>query len=68
MKRVRCPKCDQYIIFDETKYKEGQSLVFQCNECGKQFGIRIGVSKLRKTQKEDNPDENDIETPYGAII
>lgn len=68
MKKVRCPKCDQYIIFDETKYKEGQSLVFQCNECGKQFGIRIGVSKLRKTQKEDNPDENDIETPYGAII
>lgn len=68
MKRVRCPKCDQYTIFDETKYKEGQSLVFQCNECGKQFGIRIGVSKLRKTQKEDNPDENDIETPYGAII
>lgn len=68
MKRVRCPKCDQYIIFDETKYKEGQSLVFQCNECGKQFGIRIGVSKLKKTQKEDNPDENDIETPYGAII
>ena len=47
MKRVRCPKCDNYIIFDETKYEAGQSLVFQCNECGKQFGIRIGVSKLR---------------------
>ena len=45
MKRVRCPKCDNYIIFDETKYEAGQSLVFQCNECGKQFGIRIGVSK-----------------------
>lgn len=27
MKRVRCPKCDQYILFDETKYTEGQSLV-----------------------------------------
>ena len=26
MKRVRCPKCDQYILFDETKYTEGQSL------------------------------------------
>lgn len=54
MKRVRCPKCDNYIIFDETKYEAGQSLVFQCNECGKQFGIRIGVSKLRPTQKEEN--------------
>ena len=33
MKRVRCPKCDHYIIFDETKYEEGQSLVFVCDEC-----------------------------------
>ena len=28
MKRVRCPKCDSYITFDETKYTSGQSLVF----------------------------------------
>lgn len=41
MKRVRCPKCDQYILFDETKYTEGQSLVFVCDRCGKQFGIRM---------------------------
>ena len=33
MKRVRCPKCDTYITFDETQYEAGQSLVFQCNEC-----------------------------------
>ena len=45
MKRVRCPKCDHYIIFDETRYTEGQSLVFQCDECGKQFGIRIAPKK-----------------------
>jgi uncharacterized protein YbaR (Trm112 family) len=54
MKRVRCPKCDHFIPFDETKYEEGQSLVFQCPECGKQFGIRMGVSKLRATQREEN--------------
>lgn len=54
MKRVRCPKCNQYITFDETQYEHGQSLVFQCPDCGKQFGIRIGVSKLRQTQKEEN--------------
>ncbi len=41
MKRVRCPKCDSFIIFDESKYKKGQSLIFQCTECGKQFGIRF---------------------------
>ena len=71
MKRVRCPKCDSYITFDETKYENGQKLVFHCSECGKQFGIRIGVSKLRKTQKEenDNPDNQaDGEAPYGAIV
>ena len=25
MKRVLCPKCDNYITFDETKYTEGKS-------------------------------------------
>ena len=35
MKRVRCPKCDNYVTFDETKYQVGQSLVFECPECGK---------------------------------
>jgi predicted RNA-binding Zn-ribbon protein involved in translation (DUF1610 family) len=58
MKRVRCPKCDQYITFDEKKYNDGQSLVFQCPECGKTFGIRIGVSKLKATQKEENASLN----------
>lgn len=48
MKKVRCPKCDNFIIFDEKKYSDGQSLVFQCSECGKQFGIRIGKSRLHE--------------------
>ena len=30
MKRVLCPKCENYLFFDETKYSEGQSLVFEC--------------------------------------
>ena len=57
MKRVRCPKCDQYITFDETKYMAGQSLVFKCPDCGKEFGIRIGVSKLRERQKDEQANE-----------
>lgn len=68
MKRVRCPKCDNYTIFDETKYEDGQSLVFQCQECGKQFGIRIGVSKLHNRQKEENPDEMANEQGCGSIV
>lgn len=75
MKRVRCPKCDNYIIFDETRYEAGQSLVFKCNECGKEFGIRIGVSKLKSTQKDenaemadDNGERSTDEAPCGSIV
>ena len=75
MKRVRCPKCDNYITFDETKYTTGQSLVFKCDQCGKEFGIRIGVSKLRNTQKQENAELNDDsgersseEAPCGSIV
>ncbi|WP_455991371.1 FHA domain-containing protein [Prevotella sp.] len=69
MKRVRCPKCDNFITFDETKYKSGQRLVFQCPQCGKEFGIRIGVSKLRKTQKEENnqPADDQQQGKYGSL-
>lgn len=58
MKRVRCPKCEHYIIFDDTNYTDGDRLVFECPDCGKQFAIRIGVSKLHRSQKEcaENPD------------
>ena len=68
MKRVRCPKCDNYITFDETKYEAGQSLVFKCDQCGREFGIRIGVSKLRNTQKNENPDEQENAEGCGSIV
>ena len=65
MKRIRCPKCDNYIVFDETKYDQGQSLVFVCDACGKQFGIRIGTSKLRALQKDENVDDNLQDRDFG---
>jgi len=68
MKRVRCPKCEHFITFDETKYTAGQSLVFKCPDCGKEFGIRIGVSKLRERQKDDNPDEQANDQGCGSIV
>lgn len=68
MKRVRCPKCDNFITFDETKYTSGQSLVFECPQCGKQFGIRIGVSKLRDRQKEENPEDVAEDKQCGSIV
>ena len=68
MKRVRCPKCDHYITFDEKQYTDGQRLVFVCPDCNKQFGIRIGVSKLRDRQKDENPDEQANEKGSGSIV
>lgn len=72
MKRVRCPKCDNFIQFDETKYSEGQSLVFVCDNCHKQFGIRIGISKLRALQKEENKSasflDHEQQENVGSII
>ena len=51
MKRVLCPKCENYLYFDETKYSEGQSLVFECEHCGKQFSIRLGKSKVKALKR-----------------
>ena len=68
MKRVRCPKCDNYITFDEKQYAEGQQLVFVCPECNRQFGIRIGTSKVRETQKNENLDEQEHSQELGSIV
>lgn len=68
MKRVLCPKCDNYLTFDETKYTEGQSLVFICEHCKKQFSIRIGKSKLKATRKEEVLDEQANKQDYGSIV
>lgn len=67
MKRVRCPKCDEFITFDENKYESGQRLVFVCPACSKQFAIKLGTSKLRKTQKEENEEVPQVNAPYGSL-
>ena len=68
MKRVRCPKCDNYIVFDETKYLSGQALVFVCPECKKEFRIRIGKSALTGIHQEKNLDEDAYSQDYGSIV
>ncbi|MCQ2083875.1 MAG: FHA domain-containing protein [Bacteroidaceae bacterium] len=67
MKRVRCPKCDHYNTFDETLYAEGQSLVFECEHCRKQFKIRIGTSSLQATQKDANRNHQTNDNGFGSI-
>lgn len=67
MKRVRCPKCEHYLTFDETKYTEGQSLVFVCDQCKKQFSIRLGKSKMSATRKEEKINEEEFCEAFGNI-
>lgn len=67
MKRVRCPKCDNYIIFDESKYQPGQSLMFECDKCHKQFSIRIGTSRLSATQKDENRAHATEDDGFGTL-
>ena len=68
MKRVRCPKCDNYITFDEKQYEEGQQLVFVCPVCNRQFGIRIGTSKVKEARKNENLDELEHNQVLGSIV
>jgi len=54
MKRLRCPKCDASILFDETRYAAGRVLVFECPDCHKQFKIRMPASVApAQTQKAE---------------
>lgn len=68
MKRVRCPKCDNFIIFDETKYKEGQSLIFQCPDCGKQFGIKFNESMLTNKNYANCSSEDKDNSNYVGFL
>jgi pSer/pThr/pTyr-binding forkhead associated (FHA) protein len=68
MKRVKCPKCDNYTVFDETKYADGQSLIFVCEHCKKEFGIRIGKSKLSNKHEEKTLDEQAYSQDFGSIV
>ena len=52
MKRIRCPKCDNLISFDETAYEPGRVLVFECTDCHKQFKIKIPEKKLEVEEEE----------------
>ena len=68
MKRVKCPKCDNYIVFDETQYADQQSIVFVCQHCKKEFGIRIGKNRLQGIHEERHLDENAYSQEYGSIV
>ena len=66
MKKVRCPKCNSYTVFDETRYQPGQRLVFVCSECKKQFAIQIPSPPSKESTQDNLPSEE--EGMIGSII
>lgn len=59
VKRIFCPKCDNQIVFDASRYPEGKVLAFVCPQCGSQFKIKLG----RKIIKTDTGDEKEVKEP-----
>ena len=51
MKKLFCPKCDNRIPLDESKYKENRVLVFVCPVCAHPFKVRT-VSKAQSEEEE----------------
>lgn len=68
MKKIPCPRCDEYITFDETKYTYGQTLVFVCPNCQKQFSVRLGKSKLKEKDKALENKHQEEEAQFGYIV
>lgn len=62
MKRIRCPKCDEAILFDETQYEPGRILVFECPECSKKFRLRIPQPVSEQPAEEAGP------VVYGHLV
>lgn len=66
MKRIRCPKCDEPITFDDSLYTPGRVLVFECPDCRKQFKIRVALKDSKPTpdnlhsENEPGEEEKDV--------
>lgn len=62
MKRIRCPKCDEAILFDETQYEPGRILVFECPGCSKKFKLRMPQPVSEQKAEEAGP------VVYGHLV
>lgn len=69
MKRIFCPKCDNQMSFDETRYADGKTLAFVCPQCGAQFKIKIGRRTVRTASgAEKEVREPDFSLGYITVI
>ena len=70
MKRVRCSRCDQFILFDETRYEADRSLVFVCPNCQKEFKIRLKPKQetAAAPSSAEAPRDPADGTPSGTVL
>lgn len=69
MKRIRCPKCDEPILFDDSLYTPGRVLVFECPDCRKQFKIRVADKTLKpKDANADTEEEEEEKLQLGYLV
>ena len=52
---------------EKNHMEDGQSLVFVCENCKKQFSIRLGKTKMKVPQKEERLDETEYKEAFGSI-
>ncbi|MEG1616909.1 MAG: FHA domain-containing protein [Bacteroidales bacterium] len=70
MKKVLCPRCDNYLTFDETKYQGVGVIHFICQYCGRRFGVRLGskeadAEKMKTSDGEECGSITVIENQFG---
>ena len=78
MKKIRCPKCQQFIVFDENECGEknecsanGTTITLACPHCGKQFKLKIPTQNNNgnKTHKKTIQDpQQDKQIPIANLI
>lgn len=68
MKRLHCPKCDEPILFDDSLYQLGRTLVFECSSCRKQFKIRVGSNRQTTDKVTQNQEEKNIEAVGYLVV
>lgn len=57
MRKIRCPKCDEFVRFEEDRIIPGHSLQFHCPSCGKDFSVKF-------KSKAEKP----VQMPYGKVV
>ena len=69
MKHIFCPKCDNRLSFDDTRYAEGKVVAFVCPECGAQMKVKIGLRTVRTASGEEKEvKERDFSLGYITVI